>query len=91
VLPDDGQYQTSHVLVCHAVGAVSTLAVSLTVPNASTRLDVAFLGDSGVAHLPIASAEPVPALTGAAGELARAAAGQSGDHVCGVRLGLGLA
>lgn len=53
-----GQHQTSHVLVRHAGGAVSTLAVSLTVPKASTGLDVAFLGDSGVAHLPIASAEP---------------------------------
>ena len=85
-----GQHQTSHVLVRHAGGAVSALAVSLTVPKASTRLDVAFLGDSGVAHLPIAGAEPVPALARAAGELARAAAGRPGGHVCDVRLGRGL-
>jgi predicted dehydrogenase len=82
-----GQHETSHVLVRHAGGAVSALAVSLTVPKASTGLDVAFLGDSGVTHLPVAGAEPVPALARAAGELVRAAAGLSGGHVCDVRFG----
>ena len=82
-----GQHDTSHVLVRHAGGAVSALAVSLTVPKASTGIDVAFLGDSGIKHLPVAGAEPVPALARAAGELARAAAGRPGGHVCDVRFG----
>jgi predicted dehydrogenase len=82
-----GRYQTSHLLVRHAGGAVSALTVSLTVPKASTALDAAFLGDSGVAHLPIGGAAPVPALARAAGELTRAAAGVSGGHPCDVRFG----
>ena len=59
----------------------------LTVPKASTGLDVAFLGDGGITHLPVAGAEPAPALARAAGELARAAAGMSTGHVCDVRFG----
>jgi predicted dehydrogenase len=82
-----GQHETSHVLVRHAGGAVSALAVSLTVPKASIGLDVAFLGDNGVTHLPVADAEPVPALARAAGELVRAAVRRSEGHVCDVRFG----
>jgi predicted dehydrogenase len=83
----EGQHRTSHVLVRHESGAVSAMALSLDVPQASPELDIAFLSDRGITQLPIARPEAVPALGRAAGELARAAAGLSGGHVCDVRFG----
>jgi hypothetical protein len=51
------------------------MTLSLDVPQPSSELDIAFLGDRGIARLPVASAEPVPALARAAVEVARAADG----------------
>lgn len=83
----EGPYQTAHVLVRHSGGAVSAMTLSVDVPQASSEVDIAILGDRGVTHLPVASVEPVPALARAVAELARAAAGRSGGHACDVRFG----
>jgi hypothetical protein len=63
------------------------MTLSLDVPQPSSELDIALLGDRGIARLPVASAEPVPALARAAVELARAAAGLSAGHACDVLFG----
>jgi hypothetical protein len=82
-----GPCQTSYALVRHEGGAVTAMTLSLDVPSGSSELDIAFRGERGVIHLPVASADPVLALTRAATELARAAAGLSGGHRCDVRFG----
>ena len=83
----EGRYQTTHVLLQHEGGAVSTLALSLDMPQAASELDIALLGVRGVMQVPVASAEPVAALARAAGELVRAAAEPSPGHACDIRFG----
>ena len=83
-----GSHQSWHVLVRHESDAVSSLMLSLDIPRALAGRDVVFLGRRGTLHVPVASADPVPAMIRAVSELARASAGLGSDHGCDIRLGL---
>jgi predicted dehydrogenase len=89
-------YDTSQVLLRHATGAVSGMALSLDVPPSGTAFEFVFFGNEGVVPVPAAEGTAVEAFGLAIGELVRAAAGAgafaggSGDrpaHPCDVRFG----
>ncbi|MCP2341379.1 Gfo/Idh/MocA family protein [Actinomadura rupiterrae] len=68
-----GPHSTSHMLLRHQGGAVSTVTLSLDAPPAANALDIAFVGDAGVLTVPVGETSAVTALTTAIGRLARSA------------------
>lgn len=82
----DGPHGSTHVLLAHAAGAVSTMALSLQAPLASTTWEVVLHGEAGWAAVP-GGESAVEAYGVAIAELVRTAAEGRTDHPCGVRFG----
>jgi predicted dehydrogenase len=82
----EGPRATTHVLLRHAGGAVSTLTLSVDAPEAAARHEVVFHGEPGRADLPSGSGTPVQALGRAVDQLLAAAAGGA-RPACDVRFG----
>jgi hypothetical protein len=75
------------VMLRHASGAVSTLALGVDAPPNATARELVFYGRDGMASVPDSEMNPVEALGTAIGQLvAVAAAGETG-HPCDVRFG----
>ncbi|WP_031073135.1 Gfo/Idh/MocA family protein [Streptomyces sp. NRRL WC-3742] len=82
-----GPLDTVHLVLRHAGGASSTLALSLTAPVAGGGTGMEIRGEHGVAHLPERGEGPVAALHRALDALtASAASGQ--PHACDAEFGL---
>ena len=79
-----GPHATTHVLLRHGSGAVSTMALSLDTPEPAQAWEVTFTGESGWASVP-SGAGAVEEYGLAATELAAAAADGRTDHPCDVR------
>jgi predicted dehydrogenase len=82
----EGPHATTHVLLSHSSGAVSTMALSLDTPAAARAWEVVFHGEAGWASVPSGGAA-VEAYGQAVAELARTAAADRTDHPCDVRFG----
>lgn len=72
-----GAHGTTHVLLRHRSGAVSTLALSVDAPAELEREHAAFYGESGVASPPSVRWEPTEPFSYAIDQLLAAAAGGS--------------
>jgi len=79
-----GPHDTTHALLRHRDGAVSTLALTLDAPPASTAFECVFHGESGFVSLPSGAGEAVDAFRNAVAQLARA---RTAGHPCDVRFG----
>ena len=82
----EGPRATTHVLLSHSSGAVSTMALSLDTPEAALSWEVVFHGEAGWASVP-SGPGAVEAYGLAIADLARAAAGGGTEHPCDVRFG----
>jgi predicted dehydrogenase len=82
-----GPHETTHVLLTHASGAVSTLALTLSAPENARASEYLFAGPPGFATLPASSETPVEAFGHAIGELIAAAAEGNTEHRCGAGFG----
>jgi predicted dehydrogenase len=81
-----GPHATTHVLLGHAAGAVSTMTLSLAAPDAARTWEVVFVGWHGWASVP-SGGDAVEAYRRAVAELARTAVEGRTDHPCDVRFG----
>ncbi|MBP0452681.1 Gfo/Idh/MocA family oxidoreductase [Kitasatospora sp. RG8] len=82
-----GPLDTVHLVLRHAGGASSTLALSLTAPVAAGGTGMELRGESGVVHLPERGEGPVAALHRALDALAESA--RTGElHPCDAAFGL---
>ncbi|MGA5822333.1 Gfo/Idh/MocA family protein [Kitasatospora sp. NPDC094028] len=82
-----GPLDTVHLVLRHAAGASSTLALSLTSPVAAGGTGMEIRGEHGVAHLPERGEGPIAALHRALSALQSAAA--TGEpHACDAEFGL---
>ncbi|MEV7938082.1 Gfo/Idh/MocA family oxidoreductase [Kitasatospora sp. NPDC088264] len=82
-----GPLDTVHLVLRHADGASSTLALSLTAPVGAGGADLELRGEHGIAHLPERGEGPAAALHRALDALqASAATGQ--PHPCDAEFGL---
>ncbi|KIH99185.1 oxidoreductase [Streptomonospora alba] len=84
-----GPHKTTHLLLSHRGGAVSSLALTLEAPPAGSRREFLFHGENGVACLPDAGQDPVTAFSAAIDRLL-AQAGKGADAVadeCGTGFG----
>jgi predicted dehydrogenase len=86
VLAADGPYRTSHLLLTHESGAVSSLALSLHVPRPAASWDIELYGTAGRRPAPDGG-DVVGALRTAVAELTATAAAGRADHPCGVQFG----
>jgi predicted dehydrogenase len=78
---------TTHLLLRHEGGAVSSLAVTLDAPPVASAFETAFHGERGMATVPAPDGSPVEAFAVAIDELIRAAALDEPEHPCDVRFG----
>ena len=82
-----GPRDTVHLVLRHAGGASSTLALSLTAPMEAGGTSLELRGSAGVAHLPERGEGPVRALHRAVDALLESA--RTGEpHACDARFGL---
>jgi len=82
-----GRHDATHVLLAHASGAVSSIAVSLAVPPASAVSESLLYGAEGTTLIPRGNGTSVEAFGTAIDQLmANVAAGRT-DHPCDVRFG----
>jgi predicted dehydrogenase len=79
-----GARATSHVLLRHASGAVSEMALTLDAPLAAARFMSAFYGDAGVVELPGGSVTAVQAFGVAVDQLLAQVAAPGSGHPCDV-------
>lgn len=82
-----GHGDTVHVVVTHASGAASTLALSLTQPPEALDFTEKFWGPRGVAVKPDASTPPVEAFGNAVAELVECVRDGRTAHRCDARFG----
>ena len=82
-----GPGDETHAILRHEGGAVSTLALSLTMPPAATRFDLAFAANDGWHERPDARADVATAYHRALSELIDDVAAGSPGHRCGARFG----
>jgi predicted dehydrogenase len=82
-----GPDQTSHLLLHHTGGAVSTLALTVHAPQAARLVEMLFYGPDGFARVPADDSTKVEACGQAITELIAAARSAQPDHPCGVRFG----
>jgi len=83
----DGLHGTTHVLLRHASGAVSTLALTLDAPPAATMHEFVLYGPDGVVVMPESDGTPVDAFGAAISQLVGDAAAGRRNHPCDVRFG----
>jgi hypothetical protein len=82
----DGPRATTHVLLRHVGGAVSTLTLSVDAPTGAARHEAVFFGEPGSAAVPSPSFGVVQALGRAVDQLV-AAAGGGAQPACDIRFG----
>ncbi|GAA4902018.1 Gfo/Idh/MocA family protein [Streptomonospora salina] len=84
-----GPHTTTHLLLGHSTGAVSSLSLSLEHPPAGSRREFLFHGENGVVRLPEGDQDAVTAFSAAIdGLLARAGkGGDTADDECGTGFG----
>lgn len=82
-----GPHESTHVLLRHERGAVSSLALTLAAPPGATAHELYLLGPTGPVRVPSADVTPAAAFGAAIGELLDAAASGTGEHRCDVRFG----
>ncbi len=82
-----GPLDAVHLVLRHAGGASSTLALSLTAPVAAGGTGMELRGEHGVVHLPERGEGPLAALHRALDAL-RSAAASGEPHPCGADFGL---
>ncbi|MEV7770045.1 Gfo/Idh/MocA family oxidoreductase [Kitasatospora sp. NPDC086791] len=82
-----GPLDAVHLVLRHAGGASSTLALSLTAPVAAGGTGMELRGEHGVVHLPERGEGPLAALHRALDAL-RSAAASGEPHACGADFGL---
>jgi predicted dehydrogenase len=82
----DGPRATTHALLRHIGGAVSTLTLSVDAPEAAMRNEAVFFGEAGISAMPTVDWAPTEAYGRAVGQLI-AAAGGGDQPVCDVRFG----
>jgi predicted dehydrogenase len=82
-----GPHDTSHILLRHASGAVSTLALTLDAPPDGTLFESCFYGADGHVPVPTGDATAVEAFGVAIGQLVANVAGGVTEHPCDVRFG----
>ena len=81
-----GPHATTHLLLQHAEGAVSTLALTLDAPPAATAIESVFHGSAGFAPVPAPVGSSVPAFRAAVSQLVAGVRGGT-EHPCDVRFG----
>ncbi|MEV4252325.1 Gfo/Idh/MocA family oxidoreductase [Spirillospora sp. NPDC049652] len=74
-----GPHSTSHALLRHEGGAVSTMTLSLDAPPAAAGMEIGFVGGKGVAPVPVGNVSAVEPLVTAIGRLARSASEGGAD------------
>jgi predicted dehydrogenase len=82
-----GARHTAHVLLRHAGGAVSTMALSLESPEAAVCAQSTLFGEAGVVELPIGRHGVVPAFENAISQLLAQVRDSASGHPCDVRFG----
>jgi predicted dehydrogenase len=82
-----GPHDTSHILLRHASGAVSTLALTLDAPPEGTLFEAIFYGPDGHQPMPGGDATAVEAFGVAIGQLVANVAAGTSQHPCDVRFG----
>jgi predicted dehydrogenase len=82
-----GPHATTHVLLTHASGAVSTLALTLAAPESVRAHEYLFFGTPGFAPVPASTESAVEAFGHAISELLDAAAKGETAHRCGAGFG----
>ena len=83
----DGPHQTTHVLLRHTSGAVSTLSLTVDAPAAAVTREVVFYGDDGVATMPDGETSRLEAFAVAVSQLVENVAAGEPSHRCDVRFG----
>ncbi|MUL40525.1 Gfo/Idh/MocA family oxidoreductase [Streptomonospora sp. PA3] len=84
-----GPRKTTHVLLSHRGGGVSSMALTLEAPPAGARSEFLFYGENGVVSPPEAGQGPVPAFTAAIDRLLAGVEGGAGAPAdpCGAAFG----
>ena len=82
-----GHHCTTHVLLHHAGGAVSTLALTLDAPTGATLFESLFYGADGSVLIPPGTGTAVAAFAAAVTQLMAVAAAGGTEHPCDVRFG----
>jgi predicted dehydrogenase len=82
-----GPDQTTHLLLHHAGGAVSTLSLTVHAPEPARLVETLFYGPDGFARAPADDGTKVEACSRAIGDLIAAAAQEQPSHPCDVRFG----
>ena len=82
-----GPHDTTHLMLRHASGAVSTFALSLDVPPEATTHEFVFYGRDGIVSVPDGDSTATQALGVAISQLAAAVAAGTTSHPCDVRFG----
>ena len=82
-----GPYQTSHLMLGHASGAVSSLALSLAVPPASVASESVLYGIEGTVPVPRGNGTSVEAFGTAVSQLIAMVRTGATTHPCDVRFG----
>lgn len=83
----DAPYGTTHVVLRHASGAVSTCALSINMPAAAVSHEVVFHGTAGRVAMPSRSPDAPSAFATAISQLVRDAQAGVTAHPCDVRFG----
>ncbi|HET8657515.1 MAG TPA: Gfo/Idh/MocA family oxidoreductase [Micromonosporaceae bacterium] len=83
----DAPHGTTHAMLHHAGGAVSTFAVSIEAPEAAAGQEFIFSGPAGQASLPPRGGDVLAAFTAAVSQLVRDARAGVTAHPCNVRFG----
>ena len=87
VMAADGPHTTSHLLLRHESGAVSTAALTLDAPAAAVGSEFVFYGVPGVVAVPDGVGRSVDAFGAAITELVRDVEAEAVSHPCDVRFG----
>ncbi|HZN17542.1 MAG TPA: Gfo/Idh/MocA family oxidoreductase [Micromonosporaceae bacterium] len=83
----DAPHGTTHAMLHHAGGAVSTFEVSIDAPKAAARQEFTFSGSAGLASLPPRGGDVLAAFGAAVSQLVRDARAGVTAHPCDVRFG----
>ena len=87
VTATEGPHATSHVTLAHRSGAVSTMALTLDAPAATTTTEFLFFGAPGRRPAPAGAGSAMDAFGVAISDLVRMVADGASTHPCDVRFG----
>jgi predicted dehydrogenase len=83
----EGSRQTTHVLLRHTSGAVSSLGLTVDAAAAATTREVVFYGEEGIAPVPAGEMSALELFGRAVGELVENVLASEPSHRCDVRFG----